>query len=66
MKRGTPDHPKVYDLAERLKVKRPTALGYLELLWHFTAVYAPEGDIGRYSDKRIEGAMDWPASRTAR
>jgi hypothetical protein len=59
MKRGTPDHPKVYDLCDRLKIKRPTAIGYLELLWHFTAIYAPEGDIGRYSDKRIEAAMDW-------
>lgn len=59
MKRGTPRHPKVYDLAERLGCDRPTALGYLELLWHFTAEMAPQGDIGRFSDKRIEAALDW-------
>lgn len=35
------------------------AIGYLELLWHFTAQFAPQGDIGRYSIKRIEAALDW-------
>jgi hypothetical protein len=59
MKRGTPEHPKVFDLAEKLDVPRPTAIGYLELLWHFTAVYAPQGDIERFSDRRIEKALDW-------
>lgn len=59
MKRGCPDHPKVYDLCERLRVRRPTAVGYLELLWHFTAKYAPQGDIGRFSDTRIEAGLDW-------
>ena len=29
------------------------------MLWHFAAKYAPQGDIGRYSDRRIEGALDW-------
>lgn len=59
MKRGTPDHPKVFDLCDRLGCDRPTAIGYLEMLWHFTAKYAPQGDIGRYSDHRIEAALDW-------
>ena len=59
MKRGTPDHPKVYELCELLKCDRPTAIGYLELLWHFAAKYAPQGDIGKYSDERIEAALDW-------
>lgn len=59
MKRGTVDHPKVYDLCECLKCRRPVALGYLELLWDFAREYAPQGDIGRYSDKRIEAACDW-------
>ena len=35
------------------------AIGYLEMLWHFTARYAPRGDIGRYPDKRIAAALDW-------
>lgn len=38
---------------------RPMAVGLLEMLWHFTAEFAPQGDIGKYSDGRIEGAMDW-------
>lgn len=59
MKRGTPDHPKVYDFAEALGVGRPTAIGYLELLFHFTSVYTPEGNIGKYSDKRIAAGIDW-------
>ena len=59
MKRGTPDHPKVYELCDQLGCDRPTALGYLVLLWEFAARYAPRGDIGRYSDKRIEAALDW-------
>ena len=59
LKRGTPNHPKVFDLCEELKIKRPTAIGYLELLWHFTATYAPDGDLGRFSHRRIEAAVDW-------
>ncbi len=59
MKRGTPDHPKVHELCERAKIRLPAAIGYLELLWHFTATYAPQGDIGKFPDKRIEAALHW-------
>ena len=46
--------------ALNLKPKdRPLALGYLELLWHFTAEFAPRGDIGRYKNNMIEAALDW-------
>ena len=62
MKRGTPDHPKVLELAEALGCRRPAAIGHLELLFHFTAQYAPRGDIGRYSNKRIAAALDWPGN----
>jgi hypothetical protein len=34
VKRGTPDHPKVYALAEALGIRRPAALGHLELLYY--------------------------------
>ncbi len=66
MKRGTPRHPKVYDLLQALGLplrSRPVVVGYLELLWHFTAEFAPQGDIGRYTDDRIEGALDWTGKR---
>jgi hypothetical protein len=59
MKRGTPLHPKVAHLAELLQAKLPTAIGYLELLWHFTAEFAPQGDIGKYSDARIAAGIHW-------
>lgn len=59
MKRGTPNHPKVYNLMALLKISRPAAIGYLELLFHFAAEYAPDGHLGRYSVARIEAAMDW-------
>lgn len=62
MKRGTPNHPKVYDLAERLGVSWATAIGHLELLFHFTAQYCPQGNLGRYSDKRIASALGWHKS----
>ena len=66
MKRNTPRHPKVFDLLQYLGLpqrSRPLVLGYLELLWHFTSEFAPQGDIGRYSDDRIEAAMDWHGHR---
>jgi hypothetical protein len=38
---------------------RATAVGTLELLWHFAAEFAPQGDIGKYDDRRIEAALDY-------
>jgi hypothetical protein len=35
----------------------------LELLWHFAARYAQQGNVGRYSDARIEAALDWCGKR---
>ena len=64
MKRGTPRHPKVGDLMQALNIRcRATAVGYLELLWHFTAEFAPQGDVGRYKVERIEAACDWSGKR---
>ena len=59
MKRGGPTHPKTYELAELLGIRRAHVVGILELLFHFAAQYAPEGDVGRFSDKRIAAALDW-------
>jgi len=60
MKRGAPNHPKMYALAEALGIRRPLAVGYVELLIHGTAQYAPQGDIGKFSDKRIAAMVDYP------
>lgn len=59
MKRGTPEHPKVFLLCDELHCRRPAAIGYLTLLWEFAAKYAKDGNVGRYPDKRVEAAMDW-------
>jgi hypothetical protein len=59
VKRGTPRHPKIQHLCELLKVKLATAVGYLELLWHFCAEFAPQGDLGKFSDARIEAGVHW-------
>lgn len=57
MKRGTPRHPKVGLLCEILNIDLPTGVGILELLFHFTAEFAPQGDIGKYDDNRIEAGL---------
>jgi hypothetical protein len=62
VKRGTPDHPKVFALLKALGLKqkdRPYVLGVLELLWHRAAAYAPAGDIGKFPDEWIEASLDW-------
>lgn len=59
MKRGTPEHPKMSALMDALRCSRATAVGLLELLWHFTGRYAPRGDLGRWPDQRIAEAISW-------
>jgi hypothetical protein len=52
-------------LAQALGVRRYTAVGILESLWHFTAQYAPRGDLGRWSDGDIAHAIDWEQEPSA-
>src|SRR5262245_13069098 len=59
VKRGTIDHPKTLRLMQELRIGRATALGHLEALWHFTARYAPQGDIGKWSDADIAIGCFW-------
>ena len=59
MKRGTPEHPKMRALCRLLNIQWPTAVGIMELLWHFTARFAPAGDIGRYKNEEIAAAVGW-------
>lgn len=53
MKRGTIEHPKMKRLARTLGVHHLTAVGIMEAIWHWTAKYAPCGDIGKHSDEDI-------------
>ncbi len=59
MKRSTPEHPKLLDLCARLHLRRWEAVGILESLWHFTAKFAPQGDIGRFTNTAIAKGIDW-------
>ena len=59
MKAGTTDHPKTVDLAERLGLPIYAAVGVLESLWHWTAKYAPAGDVGRWSNAGIAKGIGW-------
>lgn len=59
MKLDALDHPKTLDLAARLNVELPTAIGYLELLWAFTGKKAPQGNIGKWPDGAIARACFW-------
>lgn len=44
-KRGTLEHPKTLDLAERLGIMEPFALGLLEAFWGWVGKYHPSGDV---------------------
>lgn len=59
MIRGTLEHPKFLDLQARLDVPRYRVAGLLECLWHFTARYAPEGDVGKWQNRAIARALEW-------
>lgn len=59
MKRGTPDHPKTARLALALGCHRLLAVGILEMLWHWTARYAPRGDVGRWDNATIAAGILW-------
>lgn len=59
MKRGAPDHPKMYMLAELLGVPRYAAVGIVETLWHFAQKYAAAGDVGRHPDEAVARGIGW-------
>jgi len=57
--RAVPDHPKFAELMAALNLPKFATLGCLEAIWHFTGRYAPQGNIGKYSDQAIERWVDW-------
>lgn len=77
MKNGAPEHPKTHDLAEWIDQVTGGALraagvdplavatGLLERLFQWTARYATNGGIGKYSDARIAAAMGWTGDAAA-
>lgn len=65
MKLNTLDHPKTFDLADRLGVGLAQTLGHLTLLWAFTGRKAPQGNIGKWPDGAIARACDWQGDSKA-
>lgn len=46
-------------LARALGVELFSAIGLMEALWHFTAKYTPQGNVGKFSDQEIADAVYW-------
>src|ERR1017187_5590503 len=67
LKRGAPDHWKMKDLARRCGVPAPYALpwanGVMERLWHYTAKYCVQGNIGKVPNEEIAEICCWPIRR---
>ena len=59
MKRGTPEHPKMLALSRALGIPRFSAVGLMETLWHWASRFAPQGDIGKWSDTAIADGATW-------
>ena len=59
MKLDALDHPKLHHLSSLLGIARPTAIGHLELLWAYTARYAPDGELTKHPYRAIARACDW-------
>lgn len=59
MKRGTPRHRKMRELARLLDIPLAHAVGIMEMLWHYTGQETPEGDIGTATDQEIAAAVTW-------
>jgi len=53
------------DLMRVLSIPKCTAVGILECLWHWTAKYAPRGDVGRFSDGAISAGAGWNGDATS-
>ena len=57
--RAVPDHPKFANLKAILKQPKGPVAGWLEMIWHFTGRFTPQGDIGKYTDETIETWVEW-------
>ena len=64
MKRGCIDHPKTRKLMRLLNLKRYQAVGILEAMWHYTAQYAKQGDVGRVGIEEMAEWIEWPSEQT--
>lgn len=58
-KYGALEHPKTLNLAEALNIDDYAALGIIEALSHWCLKYAPRGDVGKFSNRRIAEGIHW-------
>lgn len=65
MKTGTPNHPKTKRLAKELKIPLYQAIGALESIWHMTADFCPDGNIGKFTDQEIADHLEWQGDPSA-
>ncbi len=59
MKRECPTHPKTLALQAALGESHRGTIGALELFWHFTARYCPDGDVTKHAPGAIASAIGW-------
>ena len=59
MKRGAPRCDKMRDLAKRLQLPLHSAVGIMEMLWHYAGQETPRGNIGIATDLEIAQACHW-------
>lgn len=64
MKRGATDHPKMLALAQALSGPVYVAVGVVECLIHWTAKYAPRGNVGKWNDDVIARGIGWQGEAT--
>jgi hypothetical protein len=57
--RAVPDHPKFAQLKVILGQPKGPVAGWLEMMWHFTGRFTPQGNIGKYTDTAIEAWVEW-------
>ena len=59
------EHPKVYRLAETLKVEQYAAVGLVVSLWTWALTHAPDGDLEKFPDAALARACYWKKSPSA-
>lgn len=53
------DHPKIWEFAQRLGIRKREAWGIVDRFWDITAKYAERGDCGKLHDALVAERVDW-------
>lgn len=63
MKAQAVEHPKMKRFAAALGITKREAVGIVEMIFAYTVQFAPQGDIGRWTDSDIALYVEWPQER---